>query len=68
MVIQADGDDLLQELVVRKTGMRGGVGEIFVFSDLWIWVGFKQIKLALLRQPIVETGVTAKKKVAINTF
>lgn len=49
--LKAQGDDLLEEVLVRHARLFGGVGEIFVLRDLRIGIRLQHIDLSVFIQP-----------------
>src|SRR4029077_1261649 len=53
---------------VRQASVSSGVREVFTCGDLWVGIRLEQIKLSFFCQSIVQTRITAEKKVTINSF
>ena len=67
-VVQPNGDDLLQQLVVRNSGMLSRIGKIFVVRNLRIRVRFQQVKLPFFGHAIVQSRVATQEKIAIDAL
>src|SRR5262245_46506432 len=68
LVVQAYGDDLLEELVVRNYRVLSGVCEVFIVRNLRIWICLEQIELPFISQAIVQSSIPTQEKIAIDPF
>src|SRR5688572_14317052 len=65
---QPQSQYFLKHLAIAQAKVRGGVREIFVTSDLGIGIRFQQVKLAVVREPVIQSGITTQAQMTVDAL
>src|SRR4051794_19288511 len=65
---KAEADNSVDELGVGEAGFLGGLGEVFVFGEDGVGVGFDEINFVVAGEAEVEAGVAVDGEEVVDAF
>ncbi len=68
LIVQANSDYFLKQLIVGNAGVCSRIGKILVLSDLGVRISFEQVELPFFGHPVIQARITAEEKIAVDSL